>query len=267
MAPDAPAWLVNADIYSVRGADGFRCIRGALSPSQQLELAERALCEWAEPPNDSNLALHHPADERRGLWARRTREDRDSLLPRLSWVTLGYHYQWTERTYDPGRRSPFPPSLAALASDIAAACGDPMVGEAAIVNFYGPRSTMGGHQDDAEPHQAAPIVSISVGLEAVYLLGGPTKDVEPLAMRLRSGDVVVQGGASRGCYHGVPLVIADSAPRAQLLAAASSAGRGAVAEWLLDHRINVNVRQVYAQPRERSGEGAAPDEPPADVSG
>ena len=45
-------------------------------------------------------------------------------------MTLGYHYQWTERKYDPTQRSLFPPSLAALAADLGAACGDPIVAEA-----------------------------------------------------------------------------------------------------------------------------------------
>ena len=46
------------------------------------------------------------------------------------------------------------------------------------------------------------------GLDAVYLIGGETKEVAPTAIRLRSGDVVVQGGRSRGYYHGVPRVLA-----------------------------------------------------------
>lgn len=54
---------------------------------------------------------------------------------------------------------------------------------------------MGGHLDDAEPCQTAPIVSISIGLDAIYLLGGRTKATEPLPMLLRSGDVILQARA------------------------------------------------------------------------
>ena len=69
-------------------------------------------------------------------------------------------------------------------------------------------------------------------------------------MRVRSGDVVVQGGASRGCYHGVARVLRGTAP-ARLREAASAGGGGGggddlrgVAEWLERGRININVRQV-----------------------
>jgi 2OG-Fe(II) oxygenase superfamily len=52
--------------------------------------------------------------------------------------------------------------------------------------------TLGGHQDDAECDLTQPIVSVSVGCAAVFLLGGSSRDVAPTAMLLRSGDVVVR---------------------------------------------------------------------------
>jgi alkylated DNA repair protein alkB family protein 1 len=126
--------------------------------------------------------------------------------------------------------------------------------ESAIVNFYGVESTMGGHLDDAEPCQRAPIVSLSLGLDAIYLLGGASKAEPPRALRLRSGDVVLQGGASRGFYHGVPRVLAGTLPAALEQAAATEGQRDVVA-WLRAHRMNINVRQVYELPAdERRGE-------------
>jgi alkylated DNA repair protein alkB family protein 1 len=61
---------------------------------------------------------------------------------------------------------------------------------------------LGGHKDDVEADMALPIVSVSLGCEAVFLMGGPTRDTRPTALRLRSGDVLVLAGQARACYHG-----------------------------------------------------------------
>ena len=91
--------------------------------------------------------------------------------------------------------------------------------------------------------------------------------------RLRSGDVVVQGGRSRGYFHGVPRVLAGTAPPSLRRAAAGDAELLAVCEWLEGHRINLNVRQCFETEQEAAteatepGGGAAPAdrEPPSRV--
>jgi alkylated DNA repair protein alkB family protein 1 len=60
--------------------------------------------------------------------------------------------------------------------------------------------------DDAEHDLSKPIVSISLGCPAVFLLGGETRDTPPTAVLLRSGDAVVLAGESRRWYHGLPRV-------------------------------------------------------------
>lgn len=245
VADGAPEWLRTARIYSIRGVDGFRFIRCPFDHERQLRLASTALREWIEPPAATNLVIHE-AGPHSSLWERHQQEPRGSLLSRLTWATVGYQYQWTQRAYVPEKRCPFPCDLASLSVDLAAACGWELRPEAAIVNLYGTSSTMGGHLDDAEPCQSVPIVSISIGLDAIYLLGGSTKADEPIPLLLRSGDVILQGGESRRFVHGVPRVLAGS------LAAELSAGRVAddpmlapVAAWLADHRLNINVRQCW----------------------
>ena len=69
---------------------------------------------------------------------------------------------------------------------------------------------MTGHLDDGEKDQISPIISFSVGLSCVFLMGEDKKDVKPLAIRLDSGDVFIMSGHARTCYHGVPRVIEDS---------------------------------------------------------
>ena len=69
---------------------------------------------------------------------------------------------------------------------------------------------MTGHLDDAEIDQDSPIFSFSLGLSCVFLIGAPSKEVEPLALKLETGDLLVMSGHSRRCYHGVPRVIENS---------------------------------------------------------
>jgi len=261
----APEWLRGAKIWAVRGVDGFRFLRCPFDAEQQLRLVRRALHEWIEPPSANNLATAHgvsasaAADQTR-LWARHVEQPANSLLSKLTWATVGYQYQWTSRQYDPSCRSPFPLALEELGAELAMACGWTLRPEAAIINLYHPASTMGGHHDDAEPNQTAPIVSISLGLEAVYLLGGETKETPPLAMRLRSGDVIVQGGRSRGFVHGVPRVLPATLPpelQADAMHGEDCAELVPCAQWLAGHRLNINVRQVFGDEAESDLQAAA----------
>lgn len=56
--------------------------------------------------------------------------------------------------------------------------------------------------DDVEPDMAQPIVSVSLGCDAVFLMGGHTRDTVPTPIMVRSGDIVVLSEAARQCFHG-----------------------------------------------------------------
>ena len=134
---------------------------------------------------------------------------RGSVLSRVRWATLGYQYNWTERSYSKSRFVPFSAQLAQLAQRLAHACSSrySLAAEAGIVNFYPDNQVMGGHRDDGEEALASPVVSVSIGPPCLFLLGGLDKtSEEPLPLVLRSGDVLVLGGEGRLRYHGVPRV-------------------------------------------------------------
>lgn len=76
--------------------------------------------------------------------------------------------------------------------------------DAAIVNYYRAGDTLNGHQDDVEEDLRQPIVSLSVGCDAVFLIGGRTKAVPPTALLLSSGDVIVMRSDARLSFHGAP---------------------------------------------------------------
>ena len=120
------------------------------------------------------------------------------MFCKLRWVTLGYHYNWTERTYNDQNYTQFPTKLGELSRKFSSFVGfDKFEPEAAIINFYQTDSTLCGHLDNVEETFDMPIVSISFGNTAVFLIGGQTKDVEPVPMFVRSGDVVIMSGHSR----------------------------------------------------------------------
>jgi len=121
------------------------------------------------------------------------------------WVTdrAGYRYQ----PLDPetGRAwPPLPPLFLDLAARAAAEAGFPgFVPDAGLINRYEPGTRLSLHQDRNERDAAQPIVSVSLGVPAVFLFGGSRRADTPKRWRLEHGDVVVWGGASRFAFHGI----------------------------------------------------------------
>jgi alkylated DNA repair protein (DNA oxidative demethylase) len=121
------------------------------------------------------------------------------------WVTDrgGYRYDGL----DPESRKAWPampPSLRALAARAAAEAGfDGFSPDACLINRYLPGARMSLHQDRDERDFSAPIVSVSLGLPAIFLFGGLKRSDRPRRFRLEHGDVVVWGGPSRLFFHGV----------------------------------------------------------------
>ncbi|KAL0335965.1 UNVERIFIED_CONTAM: Alpha-ketoglutarate-dependent dioxygenase alkB [Sesamum radiatum] len=103
-----------------------------------------------------------------------------------------------------------PDTLCQLAKRMAAPampCGEEFQPEAAIVNYFGLGDMLGGHLDDMEKDWSKPIVSMSLGCKAIFLLGGKSREHPPIAMFLRSGDAVLMAGEARECFHDKQLLI------------------------------------------------------------
>jgi len=75
--------------------------------------------------------------------------------------------------------------------------------DACLINRYEPGARMSLHQDKDEDDFIAPIVSVSLGLPAIFLFGGLKRTDKPRRFRLEHGDVVVWGGPTRLVFHGV----------------------------------------------------------------
>jgi alkylated DNA repair protein (DNA oxidative demethylase) len=123
----------------------------------------------------------------------------------VGWVTDGEGYRYDPLDPVTGRAwPPMPAAFRLLATRAAAACGYPgFEPDACLINEYAPGSRLSLHRDADERDFAHPIVSVSLGLPAVFLLGGLDRGETTSRVRLESGDVVVFGGPARLAYHGV----------------------------------------------------------------
>lgn len=123
----------------------------------------------------------------------------------LGWVSdqRGYRYD----AVDPltGRAWPsMPAAFAGLARDAALAAGfEDFAPEACLINRYEPGTRLSPHQDRDERNLDQPIVSVSLGVDATFLWGGPDRGERPRRLTLRHGDVVVWGGPARLTFHGI----------------------------------------------------------------
>ena len=160
---------------------------------------------------------------------------------RVRMVCLGRH--WNARTYryealrsdHDGRPAPaLPADLAALASRVGAAAGMRLSPDVCILNYYGPDGKMGLHQDKDEHPETlvagVPIVSVSIGDTAKFILGGLTRRDPKTTVLLASGDGFVFGGQSRLRFHGVAALLPCTGPP----------------ELGIDGRFNLTFRQGAA---------------------
>jgi alkylated DNA repair protein (DNA oxidative demethylase) len=123
----------------------------------------------------------------------------------FGWVTDRTGYRYDTHDPDAGRSWPaMPPSFRELAGQAASRAGfNGFAPDACLINRYQPGARMSLHQDRDELDLAAPIVSVSLGLPAIFLFGGLKRSDKPNRFRLQHGDIAVWGGLARLAFHGV----------------------------------------------------------------
>ena len=123
----------------------------------------------------------------------------------LGWTTDERGYRYTR--HDPVTGQPWPAlpaSFMALAQRAAQAAGFPdFQPDACLINRYLPGARMSLHQDKNERDFRFPIVSVSLGIPAIFLFGGMKRSDAVQRVALQHGDVAVWGGEDRLRYHGV----------------------------------------------------------------
>ena len=179
--------------------DGFRHLPGLLTPRAQRELLAGVRAILAAAP------LYAPTMPRTG----KPFSVRMSNCGPLGWVsdrTGGYRYQAAHP--ETGRPWPaMPEALLALWWQVA---DYPLPPEACLINYYCSGAKMGAHRDEDEQDTRAPVVSLSLGDDATFHIGGLQRSDPRQRLLLRSGDVVVLGGGARMAYHGVDRIHAGT---------------------------------------------------------
>lgn len=134
------------------------------------------------------------------------------------WNGQTYSYEPVRSDYDGLQVPAIPESLASIAAGAAARAGYTLAADICIVNRYEAESRMGVHQDKDERAETlaagVPIVSVSIGDAARFVIGGLARRDPTRPLILRSGDVLVMGGPSRLRFHGVTRILTGTAPEA-----------------------------------------------------
>ena len=240
--------------YDVRYPTQASCAQSrpgkAASSSEQGPEARRSF--FTVPPTSPDLCVAKEPREHKPLTASRF------LLKRLRWMTLGYQYDWTNKTYPAGEAPVFPTDIA----DLLQGLFPDVSPQAGIVNIYSARDTLSLHRDVSEQCQKG-LISISLGCDGLFVVGhaveedssGQGSSTGPcLVLRLRSGDAVYMTGKARHAWHGVPKIVAGTCPEwmgewpagAERSDPAVPRGPGAHEAWrgwMATRRVNLNVRQ------------------------
>jgi alkylated DNA repair protein (DNA oxidative demethylase) len=132
----------------------------------------------------------------------------------VGWVSDRSGYRYNRIDPETGQPWPeMPPLFADIAGRAADAAGyGKFEPDACLINRYEPGSRLSLHQDRNERDFDQPVVSVSLGLPATFLWGGPKREDRPIRARLAHGDVMVWGGPDRLMFHGVSELADDSHP-------------------------------------------------------
>ncbi|XP_009907679.2 nucleic acid dioxygenase ALKBH1 [Dryobates pubescens] len=259
--------------YGLKGYPGFIFILNPFLPGCQRHWVKQCLKLYPQKPNVCNLDLHMAPEKTIDLWGQSkeqlkrkgsSKREPRSLLEKLRWVTLGYHYNWDTKKYSANHHTPFPSDLAFLSEQVAAACGfRGFQAQAGILNYYHFDSSLGIHVDESELDHSRPLLSFSFGQSSIFLLGGLKREEAPTAMFMHSGDIMVMSGLSRLLYHAVPRVLpnlegtvlpscldqalSSDLPVGSVIEHSSDEDWQVCAKYLQSSRINMTIRQVLAE--------------------
>ena len=127
----------------------------------------------------------------------------------LGWVTdaeNGYRYQPTH----PVTGTPWPDIPQKVQNIWEEFSNYPHPPEACLINFYDREAKMGLHQDRTEEDFTAPVISISLGETCRFRAGECVREGRTASLKVESGDIIIMGGKSRLCFHGVDRIYPDT---------------------------------------------------------
>lgn len=194
--------MLNLDLFDDPGRD----------TGESIALADGALalCGAATSIADTLLAEIHAVEQQAPFRSMitpggYTMSVATTSCGRFGWVSDAHGYRYSPLDPDTGKPWPSMPTVfTEFATECAARAGfHDFLPDACLINRYVAGSRLSLHQDRNERDMRAPIVSVSLGLPAVFLFGGLKRNDPTRRFRLSHGDVVVWGGPARLRFHGV----------------------------------------------------------------
>ncbi len=168
---------------------GFELFKGHLTPAEQANLV-------AELRNVAQVAPMRSPVTRWG----KPMSVKMTSAGRVGWISDRRGYRYELKHPDGMEWPPIPASILALWHEIT---GLERVPDCCLINYYGEGARMGLHQDKDEVDFSYPVLSLSLGDDGLFRMGGTERGGKTQSVWLTSGDVVVMGGAARLAYHGV----------------------------------------------------------------
>jgi alkylated DNA repair protein (DNA oxidative demethylase) len=189
----------TADLHKFRIIEGCELVHKFLGKGEQAELLNDIRAVIAKAP------LYQPLMPRTG----KPFSVMMTNCGPLGWVsdkTGGYRYQ----SVHPQTGKNWPDIPVRLIEMWNALTGFAHQPQACLVNYYDASARLGLHRDEDERDFSAPILSVSLGDSAIFKLGGLKRRDPAQTLELKSGDVLVMGGASRLRYHGISRIVGGS---------------------------------------------------------
>lgn len=175
---------------------GIKVHQGVLDPGQQAELVEQVRRVVRAAP------LFRPETKRGQKMSVRM-----TSAGRYGWISDRAGYRYELEHPDGGEWPPIPSIAKEVWRDLSRVHCDP---QSCLINFYDADAKMGMHQDRDEANFEMPVVSISLGDDALFRVGGTERGGKTQSIWLNSGDVAVMGGEARLNFHGIDKLRAGS---------------------------------------------------------
>lgn len=259
----------NLKMYGYSEFDGLYFIPNYLSISEQFEWIKQSIKEFSNAPynNLTNLYKQQNKDiSEIATWEKAIKNNNFDNFRQLTWSNIGIQYDWTQRKYNlENVTAKIPKTMLKLCQDcnnLLSQINDDkidddenkekmqIIPQTAIINFFkvNTKRPMGGHRDAAELVNA-PLISISLGNEAIFLIS-KHDNIEPLPIWIRSGDILIMSKKIRFALHSVARVCQNTCPK-QLIQYFDQQQINnqnkeiqLMKKYIMESRINFNIRQV-----------------------
>ncbi len=178
--------------------NGFKLFEGLVTPSRQQDMVDAL----------RSVAAHAPF--RQPVFASGKKMSvKMTAAGDFGWLTGTSGYAYSRHQPDGSNWPEIPRVFLDIWNNVSGVSRMP---DSCLVNYYGEGAKMGMHQDKDEGDMAWPVVSLSLGDDALFRMGGTSRHGKTKSVWLRSGDVVVMGGDARLAYHGIDRIKFGTSP-------------------------------------------------------